>query len=305
MKVLAVIPLLTSVVLAQSSYQNPAPPAATANPYISDANSISEGCKTFLDSFNKDPALTSCTDSLIQATKKFGPGGSSGSPSKAEVTGAVDNVCTGSASSACPDSLIRGKLTAFYGACKDELTVKPNDSVRKVYDVVYAITPLKKALCCKDDTGDYCVTRGGNPPPFAGLDNPQQTLYYNPSPDAVAANLTTFRDYGIPYLFLRPDTETGSLCTPCTRNILTSYIDFESDLPYAPGLGNSEILAGQNPLVGSIGEKCGENFLNGAVQAAAGISAGSISGAVDLSERLSTIFAIAAAGLTVAISSLV
>jgi len=317
MKTLAVISLIATTALAQSSGSG-----ASANPLI--PGDISTGCSDFINKFNSDTSLTACTKSLIQATQSFGPGGSS-SPSKAEVTSAIDSICTGSVSDSCPDSLIRGQLTDFYAACSDELTSKANQKVRDIYDVLYVLSPLKKAMCSKDDSANYCLfdnsdaTSTGIKGALASsggvdLSQVQNALSYTPSSGSVArradepiaANLTTFRSTNLAFLFRQPNMDSATLCTTCTRNILTGYFGFESDVLYAPGLSASSLLGGQTELVGAIQKTCGANFLNGAVQAAGGIKSGELtSGVVSrINARFSGVVAIVAGGLTVAISSL-
>jgi len=310
MKSLAIISLIATTALAQSSA------SGASNPLI--PGDISAGCSEFINKFNGDASLTACTKSLIQATQSFGSGGSGGSsPSKAEVSGAIDSICTGSASSACPDSLIRGQLADFYAACSDELTSKANEKVRDMYDVLYVLSPLKKAMCSKDDSGSYCLFADSDAAiKGAGVDltQVQNSLSYTPSAGSVsrradapiAANLTTFHSCNLPFLFREPNMDSATLCTTCTRNILTGYFGYESDVLFAPGLSNSKLLGGQTELVGAIQQKCGANFLNGAVQAAGGIKKDDLtSGAVKgVSDRFSVLVAIVAGGLTVAISSL-
>lgn len=305
MKSLAAISLLTTVALAQSS-------VSTGNSLIPD--NISSGCQTFLNSFDGDTSLTACTESLIEATQSFG--GSSGTPAKAQITGAISSICTGSVSTACPDSLIRGKLSDFYAACSDELTSSsPNQQVINLYDILYVLTPLEGAICSKDDSGNYCIissdsSTGGA---LANTDYStiQNNLAYTPQlsrrdDGPTMANLTTFHDSYLPFGFRTPDMDSTTLCTPCTRNILTPYFNFESDMPYAPGLANSPMLSNQNTLVSAIQSKCGANFLNGAVQAAGGIQTGPLLGAAmpHVSSKFSSLCAVVAGGLTVAISSL-
>lgn len=100
--------------------------------------------------------------------------------------------------------------------------------------------------------------------------------------------------------------ESAILCTTCTRNVLTGYFSFESDVLYGPGLSNSILLGGQNELVGAIQQKCGANFLNGAVQAAGGIKQGTFhSGAArGVSSASSGLFAVVAGLMAVASSLL-
>lgn len=93
---------------------------------------------------------------------------------------------------------------------------------------------------------------------------------------ALLPNITTYRNTNLPFLFLKSSLSTDALCTACTRNILTAYINFESSVPYAPGIAQSPLLAGQSDLYLGVQTKCGSNFLSGAVQAAGGLSGSSI-----------------------------
>ncbi|KAJ3569112.1 hypothetical protein NP233_g5267 [Leucocoprinus birnbaumii] len=273
---------------------------------------LSNQCQQFINSFDTDSSLSDCTSALINATQAFTPGGSAGSsPTNAQVSSAVENICTGSVSTACPDNLIRGKLGDFYAACSAELTSNPNTQLRNIYDVLYALTPMKQAICSKDDSGNYCIVSSTSSGASGDLDQVQQALSYVPTSgtvsrrdeSAIAANLTTFQDNYLPFLFRNGNMDNSALCTTCTRNILTSYFNYESDVMYAPGLANSELLGKQSALVGDIQNKCGANFLNGAVAAAGGIKS-EFNGAANVNDRFAGIMAIAAGGLTLAIASL-
>jgi len=83
--------------------------------------------------------------------------------------------------------------------------------------------------------------------------------------------MTTYHDTNLAFLFLTPSQDATTLCTACSRNVLTAYINFESDVPYAPGLNQSQLLDTQSALYSAIQSKCPAGFLNGAVQAAGGI----------------------------------
>lgn len=280
---------------------------------------LSSQCQVFISAFDSDSSLTACSRSLIEATQGFGPGKGANSEN---VTRAINDICTGSVSSACPDSLIRGKLADFYSACSVELTSAPNQQIRDLYDVLYVITPFRGAICAQDDTGNICALDGSNSssnntalPSQSSIAQIQKSLSYVPtnntslSPQGevtITVNLTTFYTNNIAFLFRNGSWDESSLCTTCTRNILTGYFNYESDSLYAPGLSNSQLLGGQDLLVGAIQELCGANFLNGAVQAAGGIKSGSFtSGAVKgVSDRFAGIMTVVAGGLTVAIASL-
>lgn len=295
---LAVISLFTTAVLAQSTS------SGASNPLI--PNDISPGCQSFLQAFDADPTLTACTQSLVNATQKYGANGSSSPPSKADVTATIDSICNGSASNACPPSLVRSELAKFYANCSDELTSKPNDQVRALYDMVYMAVPLQQALCAKDDSKNYCALSTTGAPSTGDINTIQKNLAYTPaSSDTPTANLTTFNANYLPYLMRNPNMETGALCTTCTRNILLPYFTFQSDCPYAAGLSNSPSMNNQQKLLNTINSQCGANFLNGAVQAAGGISSnGPLDSGASQTVGRGNIAAILAGGLTVAISSL-
>ncbi|GAA5883631.1 hypothetical protein JCM16303_004923 [Sporobolomyces ruberrimus] len=79
-------------------------------------------------------------------------------------------------------------------------------------------------------------------------------------------NSQTYRSMSLPFLFLSSTLPSTTLCTPCTKQILTNYISFESRQPYALGLANSPILGGQGDLWQGTGEKCGAGFLSNIMQ---------------------------------------
>ncbi|KAI0633053.1 hypothetical protein C8Q77DRAFT_1121314 [Trametes polyzona] len=274
MKSIAAATLFASVVLAQSASLIP--------------SGISSQCSDFLTTFDKDSSLSTCTSAIANATSSFAPStnatAASTTHSASDISSALNRVC--SSSSSCPETTIRSKLADFYSACGPELTSARNEDVVKLYDVLYAITPLKNAVCSKDDSGRYCVTQlAANSTSSSGtLSTVAKYVSTNPltlsrraaaqSVVALSPNATTFANNNVLFLLLKPDTPSNSLCTTCTRNIITSYISFESSTPYAPGLSNSALLSGQSKLYEGITNTCGTNFLNGGVAAAAGLAGG-------------------------------
>lgn len=258
---------------------------AQNNPLI--PQGISQGCTDFFTSLNSDSGIQSCAQSFISATQGYGPGSSS-TPTAAGITSTLSTLCANSNS--CPDSLIHGKLVDFYSKCNAELTSNPNKDVQRTYDVLYVMTPMKQAVCSKDDNGKYCVTETGGSSSSAGgnnlieTPNPVDPKYLvetsNGTPlskrDQVALfpNTTTYAASNLPFLFLQPTMSSDTLCKTCTRNIMTSYINFEASMPYGPGISNSQLLAGQSALYNAIQNTCGKNFLSGSVAAAGGLSGG-------------------------------
>ncbi|KAI9571947.1 hypothetical protein HD554DRAFT_2070528 [Boletus coccyginus] len=302
----AVLSLLVSLVFAQSS-----------NPLIP-SDSISASCTSFLTALNANTALIACTTPFTTALQQFAPGASGAS--SATIDSALGTLCQSDAFSACPQSTVTNQLGAFYAACEAELTSNPNQSVKTTYDVLYALVPIREAICSKNDSGDYCVTQLSNSSnagvvaladPGASQQHALLTdfLYTTTGSGAVVRrgvsdatalvpNTTTYKNTNLLFMFLDPSTSIP--CTTCTRNIITPYIDFESACPYGPGLSNSLLLAGQVSLYNNITTDCGSGFLSGAVQAAGGLSSGLLSGAAplvvgqELSAAVSLILGVAA-----------
>lgn len=292
-KSFAIISLLTSAAFAQSASSSAASSTATANPLI--PSGISETCKTFLTTLNSDNDLTACTQTLIDSTSAFGAGGNASStPSKATVSSALTSLCSTDISDKCPDSLIRGKLANFYTACSSELS--SNDDVIKIYDVLYAITPLKTAVCSKDDSGNWCVLDAEAP----------SSLSRRAESSAVTPNIEMYSQTNLPFLFLTASLSSDKLCVSCTRSVLVAYITFESQVPYAPGLSNSKLLNNQTPLYTGVVNTCGSTFLNSAgVAAAGGLKGGTLSsGAASLvSADFRELIALSMGMVTLAVSA--
>ncbi|CDO77478.1 hypothetical protein BN946_scf184902.g12 [Trametes cinnabarina] len=279
MKSIAATTLFASVVLAQSASLIP--------------SGISTQCSTFLTQFNQDTNLTSCTSAIISATSAFAPStnasAAAATPSTSAISSALNSVCSSSAT--CSETVIRSKLADFYNACTDELSTNPNQDVIRTYDVLYALTPFKNAICSKDDSGRYCVNQiasnstassSGIIPsiaqfvstPLAAVSSAVSRRATVQQVVAVAPNATTFAANNLLFLMLKPNLPSSSLCASCTRSVLTSYISYESETPYAPGLSSSVLLSGQSKLYQGVQSTCGANFLSGAVAAAAGLSGG-------------------------------
>lgn len=230
-------------------------------------------------------------NALLNATSQFAPGGNAGNASSASITDALDAL---QSTNVCPESLFRGKLADFYSQCPEELTSGSVEGVIDIYGVLYAVLPFVGAICSKDGNDNYCLLEkigSGSPSSIAsdvaveGTSNTQSVLdnlAINPTVQrrdatpAITPNATTFRDAGIPFLFRLPSLDAAELCTPCTRLIFNSYANFESAVPFAPGLSQSPLLSGQTNLYNAIVNGCGDNFLQSSLEAAGGISSNSL-----------------------------
>ncbi|KDR78269.1 hypothetical protein GALMADRAFT_138383 [Galerina marginata CBS 339.88] len=318
LKSFAIVSVITSVVLAQNSTASASTATSTANPLI--PSGISQTCSAFLTALNTDSSLTSCLSTLSSATSAFAPGSAS-VPSSASVTAALNNLCTDSVTSTCSESLIRSKITAFYTACAAELTTNRVDGVIGIYDVLYTLSPMRTSICSKDDSGSWCVMAATTTTreevsdavsgeSTLGLAQLLALLYTDSSAlkrrdtSAIVPNMTTYHDSNLPFIFLKPSLDATALCTACSRNVLTAYINFESNVPYAPGLVKSELLDTQSDLYSAIQSKCPSGFLSGAVQAAGGLSGGILSSsAISIaSSGYQSILALAMGVATLAVS---
>jgi hypothetical protein len=249
MKSLALISLFAVGALAQSSLI---------------PTGISDKCEAYLTKLNADTTLTTCASSINTATSAFAPGSSS-SASSSTINSALNNLC--SANNQCSEGAIRTILTELYSACQDDLVAKKNKQVVQIYDTVYTIPPMIQAACCKDDSGRYCATQiAGSAPSASSL--------YNNAQSVITPNFDTLKSSNGAFLFLSSSLPKEQLCTSCTRSIITAYVSFESNQPYAPGISNSELLGGQAGLYQAVQDTCGATFLNGALQAAGGLAGG-------------------------------
>lgn len=104
----------------------------------------------------------------------------------------------------------------------------------------------------------------------------------DPTAGIVTANATTFQKTYLPFLFLSPAMPSAQLCQPCTQAVMASYVAFENAVPYAGGLPNSFLLAGQASFWKSIGASCGANFLS-EINTKAGTNSDQFSSALSLS----------------------
>ncbi|KAL1746598.1 hypothetical protein HDZ31DRAFT_33756 [Schizophyllum fasciatum] len=257
-KSLAILALLSSSVWAQSS--DSASQTASASSSLPSGD-VSKTCRKFMKSLDSDDSLANCIAPFISASAAYAPGGSG---SSGGVKDTLDTLCN---ADGCDASTIQGKLADFYSACSDELT-SSNAGVIDVYDAMYALSPLKTAMCSKGDNGEYCMLAINK---YASGDDVQAAQHALSSDSTTNMTGKAFASYNIPFLFLRDSVDSNYLCTTCTRSILSAYIDYESDSPYAPGISSSRLISGQSDLYKGVSSQCGASFLSGAVQAAGGL----------------------------------
>jgi hypothetical protein len=234
---------------------------------------ISPGCSAYLNGLDTDDTLSSCLAPLLAAVKDFFPDGSG---TASTVSSTLNTLCENT--TMCSSSTLSTQLANFQTACSNELQTSPVPGVIALYDSIYFLAPFKDALCAQDDSGDYCTAQPASGNAVAGSD--AQYLFETANPSATrrdsdtvyTLNTTTWTNEDVLFIGINPSMDATDLCTACTRNVLTSYINQESNVPYSPGLSSSSIASGQTALYNAIEQTCGSSFLSGAVQAAGGIA---------------------------------
>jgi len=271
MKSLAVISLLTSLVLAQ----NP------TNPLI--PSGISGPCQTFFTQLDANASLAEYLKPFVAA---ISPLITTADLTSTVVNSALDAICSSPDSNA--DTLLGSQLGQFQAGCQSELT--SNKDVILAYDVLYLLGPLKNVLCQKENS-KYCVASASSPATKRALLNRRADAQ-----EAFTPNITAFQQDNIPFLGLQPSLSKDQLCVPCTRDVMTTYTTQMNKYPYAPGTGNSVLLASEPALYGAINSKCGASFLGGAVEAAGGLATGAAPRSADGAFALAGSVIAAAAG---------
>ncbi|WVR08993.1 hypothetical protein IAU60_006053 [Kwoniella sp. DSM 27419] len=120
-------------------------------------SNITTSCSTFLNTLNTDGSLSTCVTPLINATASFSPD-SQANYTEDSINFTLAALCKKQAG--CSDSTIRGWLADFYSQCYTELTstTEYNSDVRKLYDILYVVNPLKGAVCSINSSNqEYCV----------------------------------------------------------------------------------------------------------------------------------------------------
>lgn len=274
---------------------------AQTNPLI--PQGISSACSAFMTTLDSDPQVLACTKAFSTVVSNFGVGSSSSTFTASTITSTLNSLSS-TLSSACSESVLRGQLTSFYAACPAELTSSPNPEVVRAYDVLYTLYPFSQSVCTKDDSGNYCVLEVGSSSntsntllSSSGSTDPDTDLWIpltngksrRGQEQVVIPNVQQFKTLNLVFLGLQASLTSDQLCKPCTRNVLNQYIKFMSDIPYAPGTGNSPLMSGESDLYTAVQQKCGAPFLSGSVQAAGGISDGLVGGAAGLSVSARTV----------------
>lgn len=123
---------------------------------------VSQGCQSFLSTFNSDTTIQSCTAPLLSATQFYANATAAAknststntTSSAAALTSSLKQLCA--TNTGCNSSLIRQYLSNFWTACDAEIRAE-NEAVLNIYDYLYLLTPFHQAVCTLDDSNNYCV----------------------------------------------------------------------------------------------------------------------------------------------------
>lgn len=125
---------------------------------------VSQGCQSFLSTFNSDTTIQACTAPLLSATQFYANAtaaaknststNTTSSSAAAALTSSLSQLCA--TDTGCDSSLIRQRLSNFWTACDAEIRAE-NEAVLNIYDILYLLTPFHQSVCTRDDSNNYCV----------------------------------------------------------------------------------------------------------------------------------------------------
>lgn len=263
----------TSLLLSVSSVYSQAASGSSSGSAASDSNQFtaakSPACNTLINQLNADDQIKKCTDPLLTATQTYANATQkSGSDISTALTTSLGDLCGSNAG--CDTGLIRTYLSQFWDACSDDIKNK-NQKVSDVYDVLYLINPFREAICTKDAGQNYCLqtiaSSAATSPKRSLLEETFEPLVERQASSSSGDDLSSAAsaaddqaNNNIAFLFLQPTAQKSVLCGDCAKNILASYISFETSIPYGVGLANSPILSGQSAIFKKAKSECGKDW---------------------------------------------
>ncbi|KAH8914956.1 hypothetical protein BT69DRAFT_1231025, partial [Atractiella rhizophila] len=245
------------------------------NPLI--PSSASTNCQAFLAELNGNSDLKTCLKPYTSAVSAFLPQAGETASAK-EVNAALNSLCT---ATPCGTELVVDLLNDFGSACEAELDPDTGiQTVRTTYDLFYAYTPWRQALCAMDTGSETsCIKEIGTGDKakdfdianYAGDALDAKNLYIQTTSGGVTAyvpNSETISSTNMMYMFISPKMPSKMVCTQCTKTTLLQFLAFQSTVPHKTGIANSALFAGQSDLWDGLSGVCGSGFVN-AIQSAA------------------------------------
>ncbi|PWN37439.1 uncharacterized protein FA14DRAFT_159493 [Meira miltonrushii] len=311
-----------STTFAQSSATPSSSASASASTSSLIPTGISSGCSDFLNSLNSDATLQACTAPLLSATQYYANATTVAKGNKAATSNVTDSasalknslgqLCANT--TGCQPSTIRSNLSKFWNACGTELKSK-NEQVIALYDVLYLINPFHDAVCTTDDNNNFCILSIANSTAAKQATTSKRSLLtddamlmpqllerQDASETAESIDSGAASQSNIAYLFLQPTSEKNLLCSSCSKNIMAAYITFETSIPYAIGLSNSDQLKGQSALYKAMQATCGKDFTTTINQKAGTTAFAEVGGALSNAKVQITVTLAVASFLAVTLS---
>jgi len=210
---------------------------------------ISSDCNSFLMTLNSDAGLQGCIANILSAVGIFND--TTASFSDGDVQNSFGTLCADDSTSACSTTAIRAQLTDFSTRCSSEL--ENVNTVAGWYDMLYALVPVRGALCTKDaSSGAFCATQSttvGN-----------NTMILGSSAVAILppSELGALGGASMPFLFVTAATEQPILCSQCFQDVLQVYVTYEGTVPYVMGTNQSPLLQNQGQIWKAFSSQCGD-----------------------------------------------
>jgi len=209
---------------------------------------ITDACNHFLQSFNSDAKMQSCLKPLITATARFLPSANMQS-NQGDVKWAMDQMCSGK--SACDQSAMQTTITDFNTACNGDMLSGNQQSLETTFELLYIMTPMIGGVCAKDTDGSYCLSKAKKNGGHTKRGDDQSLLQINTD---------DWKKSNVQFLFIDANESADQLCTACTKQVMTSYITYETALPYPMGVRSANLLGNQKALWTAINSKCPANY---------------------------------------------
>jgi len=117
--------------------------------------------------------------------------------------------------------------------------------------VVLQATPMIGGVCAKDTDGSYCLSKAKKNGGHTKRGDDQSLLQINTD---------DWKKSNVQFLFIDANESADQLCTACTKQVMTSYITYETALPYPMGVRSANLLGNQKALWTAINSKCPANY---------------------------------------------
>ncbi|KAH8917160.1 hypothetical protein BT69DRAFT_1323784 [Atractiella rhizophila] len=232
-------------------------------------NCASTNCQAFLAELNGNSDLKTCLKPYTSAVSAFLPQAGETASAK-EVNAALNSLCT---ATPCGTELVVDLLNDFGSACEAELDPDTGiQTVRTTYDLFYAYTPWRQALCAMDTGSETSCIKEivAGIEPSAGSDISNATLTGNSTSTdegtgdkAKDFDIANYAGDALDAKNLYIQTTSGGVTAyvPNSETISSTNMMYMFISPKMPskmtGIANSALFAGQSDLWDGLSGVCG------------------------------------------------